>query len=361
MTGRLWGQGRRRASAKAPPRGARFRRGCDDVDALHGEPTVGESTARRRVIRRTDATLPYYRPHPPFVFPTAPDAGMIEIDNGQLRALLNPFGAELTSLRDPWDRELMTDADPAFWTGHAPILFPIVGRLNGDVLRIDGQEYPMKQHGFARHSTFEVAMQEADRALFRLTANDETRAQYPFDFVLEVGFALRGATLIVEVVIANPGSVPLPASLGFHPAFAWPLPYGDSRENHRIVFANVEPGAIVALNEGLFAGTRLSPLKGRELHLTDSLFAEDALIWDPIHSQSVSYGAADGPRLRIDFPGTPSLGIWTKPGAAFLCVEPWHGHADPAGFKGDFRDKPGVFEVAPGDEWRTGMRVTLQT
>jgi len=285
---------------------------------------------------------------------------MIEIGNDQLRAAINPLGAELTSLRDAGGRELMTDADPAFWTGHAPILFPIVGRLNGDVLRLGGRDYPMKQHGFARRSTFEVAAANDAHALFRLTADDETRAQYPFGFVLEVGFTIRAATLIVDVAIANPGAAPLPASLGFHPAFAWPLPYGGAREDHRILFAAAEPGAIVALKDGLFAGTRPSPLEGRELRLTDALFAEDALIWDPVHSQSVSYGPPGGPRLRIDFTGTPSLGIWTRPGAAFVCVEPWHGHADPAGFTGDFRDKPGVFEVAPGDTWRSGMRITLQ-
>lgn len=284
---------------------------------------------------------------------------MIEIGTARLTAAINPLGAELTSLRDADGRELMTDADPAFWTGHAPILFPIVGRLNGDVLRIDGRDYAMKQHGFARRATFEVAAHDATSATFRLTANADTRAQYPFDFVLEVAYAVQDATLDIAVTIANPGAAPMPASLGFHPAFAWPLPYGRPREAHRITFDRAEPGAIVQLSEGLFAGRRASPLDGRTLTPTDALFADDALVWDPVASDSVTYGADTGPRLRIDFPGTPSLGIWTKPGAAFLCVEPWHGHADPVGFTGDFRDKPGVFEVPAGASWHGGMRVSL--
>jgi galactose mutarotase-like enzyme len=285
---------------------------------------------------------------------------LIEIGSDQLSAAINPLGAELTHLRDAGDRELMTDADPAYWTGHAPILFPIVGRLNGDVLRIDGREHSMKQHGFARTQMFELAGRTDASATFRLTANAETRPLYPFDFALEVGFAIEAATLAIDVRVSNPGSEPLPASFGFHPAFAWPLPYGRPRDAHRIGFSNDEPGDIVELAGGLFAATRPSPLDGKVLNLTDALFADDALIWDPVASQSVAYGATDGPRLRIDFPETPYLGIWTKPGAAFVCVEPWHGHADPAGFTGDFRTKPGVFEVAPGADWTCRMAITLE-
>lgn len=284
---------------------------------------------------------------------------LIEIGSERLSAAINPLGAELTHLRDGEGRELMTDADPAYWTGHAPILFPVVGRLNGDALRIDGRDYPMKQHGFARTQMFEPTRRTDTSVTFRLAANAETRAHYPFDFVLEVGFSIDAATLAVDVRIANPGREPLPASLGFHPAFAWPLPYGRPRDEHRITFAADEKGDIVELSGGLFASRRPSPFDGRILHLADDLFAQDALIWDPVASQSMTYGATDGPQLRVDFPDTPYLGIWTKPGAAFVCVEPWHGHADPAGFTGDFRTKPGVFEVAPGADWACRMAITL--
>lgn len=285
---------------------------------------------------------------------------MIAISNDALTALINPRGAELTSLRDADGRELMTDADPAFWAGHAPILFPIVGRLNGDVLRIDGREYPMKQHGFARRMVFDVVAHGDGEARFRLTANDETRAAYPFDFALDVAFILRDSTLAIDVTIANRGDTAMPASLGFHPAFAWPLPYGQPRDEHRITFDADEPGDIVELCAGLFAATRPSPLDGRTLHLADDLFADDALIWDPVQSFAVTYGADTGPRLRVAFPDTSYLGIWTKPGGHFVCIEPWHGHADTVGFTGDFRDKPGVFTVAPGKAWRCGVAITLE-
>jgi len=287
---------------------------------------------------------------------------LITIASSQLSAAINPLGAELTHLRDAEGRELMTDADPAYWTGHAPILFPVVGRPNGDVIRIDGVAYAMKQHGFARHRAFEVVSHEANRAVFGLTDNEETRAVYPFAFALEIAFALDGPTLTVDVRITNRGDVMMPASFGFHPAFAWPLPYGEPREAHRIVFEADEPEALKEIVPGGLIGTaeRPSPLDGRTLWLRDELFANDALIWDPIHSRRVTYGAPAGPQLDIGFPATSKLGIWTKPGAHYVCVEPWHGIADPEGFTGDFRDKPGVFEIAPHGDWHCTLDVTLR-
>ena len=93
--------------------------------------------------------------------------------------------------------------------------------------------------------------------------------------------------------------------------------------------------------------------------LHDALFRDDALIWDPVHSGMVRFGADEGPRLEVAFPETPRLGVWSKPGARFVAIEPWHGLADPDGFTGDFRDKPGVFEIVPGGEKRMSMSITL--
>ncbi len=287
---------------------------------------------------------------------------MIHLRSDALAATIDPHGAELHSLTDAAGCELMTDADPRFWSGRAPLLFPIVGRLAGDTLRVDGRAYTMKQHGFARRRDFAVTAAAEDRAVFTLSDDAETRAAFPFAFRLDVAFALAGATLSIDVAVHNPDAArELPASFGFHPAFAWPLPYGEAREDHRIVFAADEPGALhpLAADGTLLPGERPSPLDGRTLPLADALFEEDALIWSPVASQAVRYGAGRGPQLEVAFADTPSLGIWTKPGARFVCIEPWHGHADPHGYDGEFRDKPGVFIVPPGGTKRIAMRVTL--
>jgi galactose mutarotase-like enzyme len=287
----------------------------------------------------------------------------ITITSGALTAAINPLGAELSSLTDADGRELMTNADPAFWSGRAPLLFPVVGKPASEVIRVDGREYPMKQHGFARRLPFDLVDAGDAHAVFALTDSDETREHYPIAFRLEVAFRLDGASLAIDVAVHNPGDVPLPASFGFHPAFAWPLPYGAAREAHRITFAADEPGRLKAIAaDGTIAASEVdSPLQdARVLPLADDLFAHDALVWNPIHSQAVTYGADAGPRLEIAFPDTPMLGIWTKPGARFICVEPWHGIADPEGYVGELKDKPGIFTVAPGDAKRIGMSVTLR-
>ena len=288
-------------------------------------------------------------------------ADWIEIANGTLTAAINPHGAELSSLKDGEGRELMTDADPAFWTGRAPILFPLVGAAYRDTIHVDGGDYTLPKHGFARRSRFDLVAQEATRAVFALTDDADTRAHYPFAFRLEIAFTLDGATLSIDATIANPAETPLLASFGFHPAFAWPLPYGRDRLDHRITFATDEPERLseIAADGTIAAQTRESPLQDRVLALRDDLFANDALVWPQVRSQQVTYGAADGPHLDIHFPDTPMLGIWTKPGAHYVCVEPWHGIADPEGYTGAFADKPGVFAVAPGGAKHIGMSVTL--
>ena len=288
---------------------------------------------------------------------------LVHIASGDLTAAINPLGAELWSLRDADGRELMTDADPAYWTGHAPILFPVVGRPYREVIRVDATQYPMNQHGFARRATFELVDAGPESATFRLTDDSDTRAHYPFAFLLQITYRLDGATLAADVTIGNPGDVALPASFGFHPAFAWPLPYGRDKLDHRITFSNDEPDRLreIAKDGTIAAETRPSPLDGRTLRLRDDLFANDALVWNHIRSDHVVYGASDGPRLEIAFPDTPMLGVWTRPGAHYICVEPWHGIADPEGFTGDIRDKPGIFAVPVGGEKRIALKVTLIT
>ncbi|MFV0625397.1 aldose 1-epimerase family protein [Sphingomonas sp. ac-8] len=287
-------------------------------------------------------------------------ADRVEIGNGILRAAIDPLGAELVSLLDAQGRELMTDADPVYWTGHAPILFPIVGRLAGDRYRLDGRDYALPQHGFARRRSFALVEQTADSVRFRLEDDAETRAVYPRAFALDVIHTIDGATLTTTVTVTNRDTRDLPASIGFHHAFAWPLPYGRPRDAHRITFAKPEPASLASVEGGLIAPEpRPSPLDGGVLPLSDALFTEDALVWQQLESESLRYDAGEGPALEVDFPNTPMLGIWTKPGAAFVCVEPWHGIADPVGFAGEIWDKPGMLRVAPGETRSAVMSVTL--
>lgn len=284
----------------------------------------------------------------------------ITIANGALTAAINPFGAELSSLRDPQGRELMTDADPAFWTGRAPLLFPIVGGLKDDRYRLDGKDHELPRHGFARRMAFTPIEQADDRIVLRLTDTEETRAVYPFAFTLDAAFTLSDATLTIEITATNNSERDMPASFGFHPAFAWPLPYGAPRAAHRVVFQKDEPEGLKQLVDNMIAiEDRPSPLDGRTLALDDSLFEDDALVWEGLSSEALSYGANSGPQLDIAWGNMPNLGIWTKPGAHYVCIEPWAGIADRVSATGDIWEKPGICRIAPGASERWWMSVTL--
>lgn len=288
-------------------------------------------------------------------------ADRVRIASGILAAEISPDGAELQSLIDAQGRAYLWSGDPAFWTGRAPLLFPIVGRLNDDTLRVDGRAYTLEKHGFARRSRFNIVRHDASSVMFRLTDSPATRAAYPFAFALDVHFALVDAALAMTATVRNPGQVLLPASFGYHPAFAWPLPGGD-RAAHAIVFERNEPALLRRIApDGLIGPEpKPSPVAGDRFTLTDDLFTDDALVWADLNSRRLTYGLPDGPNLDIAFPDTPHLGIWTKSGAAFVCIEPWAGHADPKGYTGDFADKPGVFHIAPGAEQQFRMTVTVQ-
>jgi galactose mutarotase-like enzyme len=283
----------------------------------------------------------------------------ISVASEQISARINPYGAQLSVLRDPAGLDLLWNGDAAVWSGRAPILFPIVGALAGGAYRLGSGTYVLSRHGFARGKPFEVIEANAAAALFRLKADESTQAVYPFEFELDIQFEVYESTLAVTALVRNNGDRDMPASIGFHPAFRWPLPYGQAKSGHFIEFEVDEPAPIRRLNaQGLLTPTPVpSSVRGRRLTLEDALFKDDAVIFDRARSRSVLYGSDDAAHIRVRFPDAPYLGIWSKPGD-FICIEPWHGIADPDGYRGDFREKPGVFTVAPDATFETRMEIT---
>jgi galactose mutarotase-like enzyme len=156
------------------------------------------------------------------------------ISNGRVMATIKADGAELCSLKNADGQEVLWQAGPE-WPRHAPILFPIVGRLKGDVLKHRGQTYPMTQHGFARDQRFAWTAREKTLCVLSLADSVESRAKYPFAFRLDVSYVVEGDELVIGYAITNTGDEMLPASIGAHPAFHWPLAEGIAKDAHSIV------------------------------------------------------------------------------------------------------------------------------
>ena len=285
----------------------------------------------------------------------------VSLRSDALGVAIDPQGAQLSVLRDATGNDLLWNGDPAAWKGRAPILFPIVGALNGGHYRWRSQRFALPRHGFARDRRFGVVGSDANSALFRQVDDGATHTKYPFSFELDVAFQLAGERLTITASVCNTGEFPLPASLGFHPALRWPLPHGAARGEHYLEFVHDEPAPIRRLNaEGLLTpAMHATPVRGRRLLLDDSLFVDDVVIFDQFTSRSLTYGANTGPRIKVEFPDATHLGLWTKPGAGFICIEPWRGVADPVGYMGEFCDKPGVFMVEPGSSERLTMAIAV--
>jgi len=285
----------------------------------------------------------------------------VSLKSSELTAEVDPQGAQLSVLQDRAGRDLLWGGDPAVWSGRAPLLFPIVGALEEGSYRLGSRVYHLPRHGFARNRLFEIVESTPKNAILRLRADAASLEVFPFRFELEIQFALDGPTLSLTSWVRNLSAENMPASFGYHPALRWPLPYGEPRLAHFIEFASDEPAPVRRLNAAGLLTPELhpTPIAHRRLELADALFQDDAVIFDQIRSRSVSYGADAGPRMQLSFPDSPYLGIWTKPQAEFICIEPWHGVADPVGFSTDFRTKPGVFMLAPGAALPIKMAITL--
>ena len=281
------------------------------------------------------------------------------MSNGTLSAEVKADGAELCSLRDAGGAEVLWQADP-IWPRHAPVLFPIVGRLKDDTLRHEGRAHRLTQHGFARDKRFAWLNRSATACRLVLHEDAETRAAYPFAFRLEIAYALDDDAIEQRFTVTNPGRGVLPASLGAHPGFAWPLTDGVDKTAHLLEFAELETAPVRRLADGLLRGqSEPTPIAGRTLALEPALFAADAVILPDPASRSVRYTAPGAPAIEVAWEGFRQLGLWSRAEGDFLCIEPWHGTASPADFDGEFLDKPGLMLIPPGERRTLSIRIRV--
>lgn len=288
---------------------------------------------------------------------------MTILENEFLKVSIDTRGAQLSTFRNKATGvEHLWQADPAVWPWHAPNLFPIVGQLLNDELLVDGEKYSMKRHGFARQSEF-IKLESSDAsAAFSLPNCEKTLAVYPYKFDFQVLYTLIENALRITYKLINRDKKPVYFSVGGHPAFNVPFDPGENYEDYYVEFESLEEPATHLLSpEGLFNG-QTSPVAIREkkLYLTRDLFAKDALVFKNLKSRMVTIKSNTHEHsLSVEYPHFNYLGLWAKPGADFLCIEPWLGCADSAGEPKDIKAKEAIQKVAVGHVFEASFYISI--
>ncbi|MDR2903718.1 MAG: aldose 1-epimerase family protein [Clostridiales bacterium] len=288
---------------------------------------------------------------------------MYALENDLLKIDTRPHGGELTAVTSKkTGTEYLWSGDPAHWQYHAPVLFPIVGKVNGGVYSVDGKEYAMPQHGLARKQLFEMTEKTADHITFKLTDNDETLSVYPFRFALLITYRLSGNRVETEYRVENADERTIFFSIGGHPAFMCPMQEQCALSDYYFEFEQNEQAERMTLSDaGLFT-RETTPFLNNEkvIPLTYALFDRDAIVFANLKSKSVALKSErHRAYLRFHMNDFPYLGLWTKADAPFVCIEPWFGHADYVDFKGAFSEKAGIVSLEKGASFQTSYGIEI--
>lgn len=270
---------------------------------------------------------------------------MITIENGLIRAQIDPMGAQLTSVVMD-SREYLWQGDPAFWPRRAPVMFPVCGALPGGRYTLDGREYELPRHGYLKDTLLAVERQEKQSVGFLSRSDALTKAQYPFDYTLRLGYALDGRALSASAEVTNTGDGPMWFSVGSHEGWACP---GGVRPC-ALTFPGAGELTAWGVRDGRLTGeTTRIPLPGGVLRLDSLALPEEGLFFRTLPSRSVELRCGDGRGVSVVFADCDSLGLWGCAGAEFLCIEPWCGFFAPKDGDSDLRARGGIRRLEPGE------------
>ncbi len=262
-------------------------------------------------------------------------------ENAKFTLGVKEMGAELTSLKSKeTDFEFIWQGNTDIWYGQSPILFPIIGRLLDDKYSFDGKEYTMAKHGIVRKKPFKLINKTEDSLTFSQTSDEESLQCYPFEFDLQVTFKLTDNGLTVTHKVINNSDKVMYYSFGAHPAFNCKIgDYLEFSDSEELLTERIDHESI--LIEEKFP----VELDSKKLILTQNLFNDDALILSKYKSKNITLKSDEHKReVKFNF-DSPFLGIWAKPNAPYVCIEPWWGVNDNYDKKSDLSQKRGIMAL----------------
>lgn len=275
------------------------------------------------------------------------------LSNDKLTVKIDDLGAELVSAKGN-GCEYVWQGDQKHWDGHAPILFPICGRLFQKKYTYRGKEYEMNLHGFARDTRFTVTESTATTLVMEINSDEASRAIYPFEFSFRVSYVLEGDTLRSDVVITNKDEKIMPATFGAHPGFSTPMTEGVPFESYYLQFGEVcTPNKLILSDACLLTGLcEALPLDdGCKLHLDHEMFAHDGIFLSHIPDSVTLRSDSDPRSVTMKFTEFPYLGIWQayNNDTPYVCIEPWCGLPAYEGRVDDLEKKNDMFHLRPGE------------
>ena len=289
---------------------------------------------------------------------------MKTLSNGTLTIQVAEHGAELSSLK-AHGKEYLWQADPAYWKRHSPVLFPIVGGVWENVYHLDGKEYPLGQHGFARDMDFTLVSDKADEVLYELCSTPETLQKYPFQFKLQIGYRLEDKNKVrVMWKVTNTDDKIIYFQIGAHPAFYFPHYGADTEDRGYFAFDKTDVNYIRLSEKGCADPSVHYPVPVNEeglLPLNTHTFDIDTYIIEDSQLQKVTLlDLEKKPVLAVEFTA-PLVGLWSPPtkNAPFVCIEPWYGRCDRAHFTGDYRQKDWVNSLAVGQVFEASYVIEI--
>ena len=263
-------------------------------------------------------------------------------------------GAELTSIKLNGIEKL--HQGQSHWKRYAPILFPIVGQLKNGKTIINNNEYEMSQHGFARDMEFE----EIEQHKYLLKSSEQTLEKFPFEFELYVQYKINGNELKTTYTVINKDNKTMCFGLGGHPAFICEYSTGD----YQIQFNEKEDTIeFMQLENGLISNEKApNILKNNSIDLLPDTFENDAIIMKNLKSNKVTlFNKKEKQKiLEFDFTGFPYLAFWSKKGAPFVCIEPWHNTTDKIDSNGKFEDKENILKLEPEQEFKCSYKIKFE-
>lgn len=287
------------------------------------------------------------------------------LENSILKLKFRELGGELQSIFNKKDNtEYLWNGDETYWKYHAPILFPIVGKVLNGEYRVNGSLYKLPQHGLARVSSFNLLEKTESTISFELKSSMETIKVYPYEFSLIIKYTLMENKVTTEYFVENINKETMYFSIGAHPAFMCPFSKEESLNDYYFEFNEKETASIMPLNNEGYAKRNKKIFLNNEnkINLSKELFKNDALIFSNLKSNKVALKSnKNNKSLEFDFTGFPYLALWSKPtGAPFICIEPWFGHADFEDFNDEFSKKHGVLSLDPNQTFNCSYSVSIK-